>query len=140
MAENNDKPHDDEVDPAEAKLNALIENVRKATKSAQVEAPDPLITPDLTTRLDLIESRAKASKQTFSKSVKNLDKGDVSSGTAVGFAVAYNLVGCVLGGWLLGWGVDKFMHGTYYGQVGGVLLGGIIGLSSAVMLILRKGG
>lgn len=65
------------------------------------------------------------------------DDAEGYRGLAVGLSVAYSLVGFVILGWAVGWLIDR-VGGRGLGQAFCTLIGGILGLISAVMIITRS--
>ncbi|MBX3112097.1 MAG: hypothetical protein KF857_08820 [Fimbriimonadaceae bacterium] len=125
-----------EAERVRAKVESMLGKVGGATRAAVSPADGH---DDLEEALDRLKQTAQAKRHDYRKKT-DYAHSEASVGTAVGFAVAYNLVGCVLGGWLLGFGFDKVTNGTYWGQVGGIIFGAVAGIGGAVLLILRSGG
>lgn len=73
----------------------------------------------------------------FTRKHRETKPGDYHA-AGIGFAAAYMLVGSVIGGWFVGWLIDRASGGNL-GQGLGVLFGGILG-TIAVLIMLIRGG
>lgn len=132
----NEQP--EEADGAEERLAQLAEQVGKNLP----EAPEP-------PSVDAIHDRLKASERRLAESAKKAGLSEAVPGlppkktyhqsTAVGLAVAYNLVGSVVAGWFLGWLIDRVTNG-FLAQTIGTLLGTAVGMTTALLIIFKGPG
>ncbi len=123
-----------EEEAVQARIDAMLGKV----EAARSRTVDHGFDSSHEKRLSDLEDRARQGRAHYSKGTHH--SSDANMGTAIGFAVAYNLAGCVIGGWLFGLLIDQTLTHTFWGQVIGIIVGGLAGLTSAVLLILKKGG
>ncbi len=111
------------------------------TKAASVEFALPSDDVSLDDRLKAFESRARAAQRRAEPVVSpggTTKKGMAGTrDTGVAIAIAYNLLGCVIGGWAIGFLIDQLAHTNPMGQGIGALVGAVAGVTAAVVLALR---
>lgn len=125
----------EEAEEAE-RLRQIEAELEKVKDTVRLAEPDE----DLERRMDEIAARAKAAR---AKPVMN--PGGVSKSSAgayrdagVALAVAYNVIGCTIGGWGIGALIDMSTGSRPMGQAIGGLIGGVAGITAAIIVVLRS--
>ncbi|MCW5936470.1 MAG: AtpZ/AtpI family protein [Fimbriimonadaceae bacterium] len=136
---------DDERSEEEARLAAeelrlkdIDAAIARARQEARLAAPHD---EDIELQLRDIEDRARrvrAQKESPLPSVGGGKMSDESYRDAgVALAVAYNVVGGTIGGWVIGLLIDMGTKNPPLGQALGALIGGVAGVTGAIIMALR---
>ncbi|MCG9895273.1 MAG: AtpZ/AtpI family protein [Fimbriimonadaceae bacterium] len=131
-------------EPGEAEL-ARLRRLSESIGEARPPTPEP---PDLAE----IDRRLKAGTGRLSQNLRKAGMEEIGQRradqppretyhrtAAVGLAVAYNLAGAVMAGFLLGWAIDAFT-GSVWARTIGTVLGAVAGMTAAIMIVFRDPG
>ncbi|MCU0317268.1 MAG: hypothetical protein MUC92_11815 [Fimbriimonadaceae bacterium] len=132
----NGSPEEEQV---EEKLSEWDEKLREAGSTPMPEVPLDDLDRLIGARADDIrEARRRSGFDEAGKAKRNQKGGTYHRLLGIGLAVGYNLAGCVLGGFLIGFLIDMPTKGQM-GTVIGTIIGAVVGMIAAILVILNDG-
>ena len=122
----------------EERLKKIEEELERVKQTVFAE---PESDEQMNRRMADFEARAKAARRTAEPVISpgGVAKQSMTNtrDTGVALAVAYNVLGCTIGGWAIGWVIDSFAHTKPMGQAMGALIGAVAGITAAIWLALK---